>query len=260
MAVCHCQVCGCGAKNGVTVDPHTLKSHQRADNIEFACEASKRIISAQEDDIAAYLASMTLSDKVSGASSEQGGHMWSRGSPSNTDMQTITDNLASTLSELLLGSPNTTCFPKPSQRAVTTALIQRLSEIDTCVDKLAKDSTSLSRLEYSSGSTYMPFPLKGLLVTCDSLGDDLHRVKSKVPSAIEFQRSIKEKLNEARDSITKAQRQWRTSQSQSRADQASSCGINYNTGKSLLYWILKTCIEMVFQITISNRCLEALIQ
>jgi hypothetical protein len=236
MAVCHCQVCGCGAKNGVTVDPHTLKSHQHADNIEFACEASKRIISAQEDDIAAYLTSITLSDKVSGASSEQGGRMWSRGSPSDTDMQTITDNLASTLSELLLGSPNTTHFPKPSQRAVTTALIQHLSEIDTCVDKLAKEaSTSLSCLEYSSGSTYIPFPLKGLLVTCDSLGDDLHRVKSKVPSAIEFQCFIKEKLDKACNSITKAQRQWRISQSQSRADQASSCGINYNTGKSLLY-------------------------
>jgi hypothetical protein len=66
--ICHCISHGCGAQGGVTVELHTLKAHQRQDHAALALEARaarERIISAQEDEISTYLASMTLSDNVS---------------------------------------------------------------------------------------------------------------------------------------------------------------------------------------------------
>lgn len=242
MPDCFCHVHGCGAKGGSVVDPRTLKAHQRADRAVVAREAhaaSKRIISAQDDDIATYLASMTLSDKVSSTAKQQGGRMWSKNSPNDEDLQTMTANFTSTPPEppSPSHSPGNTYHPEPSRRAVTSALIQRLSEIDSLANKLVKDvHESLALIEYPSGNSSTLFPLKGLLATYKSVNDDLDRIRSKVLAVVEFQHSIREKLNEVRDSLTQAQSQWKSSQHQSQdtAVANKSCTL-HNTGKKSLY-------------------------
>jgi hypothetical protein len=210
--ICNCQVHGCGAKAGIMVDLCTMKAHQCDDHMVFAREAHatlKCIMLAQEGDIAAYLASMTLSDKISNTSKHQGGRMWARDSPDDKDLQTMTDNFTPTPPEPPSPSisPSTPHRPaEPLQRSVTSALIKCLSEIDASAELLAqKASESLSCLEYPLGNTHTPFPLQGLLTTCRSVDDDLNHIRSKVPAVVEFQHSIKEKLDKVCDTIVQAQ-------------------------------------------------------
>jgi hypothetical protein len=96
--ICHCVSHGCGAQGGVTVELCTLKAHQRQDHAALAleaCAAREHIISAQEDEISAYLALMTLSDNVSGPPKRPGGCLWAQEAPDTVDAETLAAHLAS---------------------------------------------------------------------------------------------------------------------------------------------------------------------
>jgi hypothetical protein len=77
--ICHCISYDCGTQGGVTVELCTLKAHQCQDHAALALEAHaarEHVISAQENEISAYLASMTLSDNVSGPPKWPGRCLW----------------------------------------------------------------------------------------------------------------------------------------------------------------------------------------
>jgi hypothetical protein len=96
--ICHCISHGCGAQGGITVELHTLKAHQCQDHAALALEAHvarERVISAQEDEISTYLASMMLSDNVSGPPKRPGGRLWAQEAPDTADAETLAAHLAS---------------------------------------------------------------------------------------------------------------------------------------------------------------------
>lgn len=237
MVTCHCNSHGCGAKNGVNVDARTSKAHQRDDRTNLAieaCAATKRVVAAQEDTISAYLTSMTLCDNVSGAPKHEGGRLWARESPDTADLDILAANFASAPLEAPTPIVNAHAprHAEPSRKAVTTALIQRLSEIDSSTDQLARTASgALSQLEHPPGKACMQFPLRDLLANCNSLRDDLDRVKSKVPAVVELQRSTKDKLDDVRSSILEAKRQWKSCRKSDNGSGPSQSGIEHNTGK-----------------------------
>jgi hypothetical protein len=239
--ICHCVSHGCGAQGGVTVELRTLKAHQRQDHAALALEARaarERVISAQEDEISAYLASMTLSDNVSGPPKRPGGHLWAREAPDTADAETLAAHLASASlnpqppPSTLPSSPPPRHSFQPSRRTAIANLLQRLSGIESSAEQLEQEaSAALLRLEYPTQNTYTSFPLERLLATCDSLLDDLSRVKSKAASVSETQSSIKGKVDSTRMRLVEARRKWKTCRNNVRESGPKAGGVPHNTGK-----------------------------
>jgi hypothetical protein len=225
---------GCGARKGVNMDGRTLKAHLRDDRSRLALEAHsapEHAVSAQEDDISAYLASMTLADNVSGAPKRQGGRLWARERPDAVDLDNLENNVPTTAPEAptpISGSQRREV--PPSRKTVTTALTQRLAEINSSADQLARTtSEAISHLVYPPGKTPTTFPLVDLLVACNSLLDDVDHVKNKVHAVVELQCTVRQKLDNVRDSILKAKRLWK--ESLKCQDAPNQSGVKHNNGK-----------------------------
>jgi hypothetical protein len=239
MTICHCISHGCGSKQGIDVDCRTLKAHQRDDRSSIALEArsaSKRAVAAQEDTISAFMASMTLNDNVSGPPKRPGSRLWARESPDAADVDGVTRifTAASPPGPTTPMPASTGRHTEPSRKIAINTFIQRLSEIDMSADELGNTvSGALPRLEHPSGGADQPFPLRDLLTKCDSLLLDVESVKSKVHAVVELRRSVREKLDDIRNSILEAKRQWvrRRTRTGERTGHDGH-GVQYNTGGS----------------------------
>lgn len=89
MVVCYCASHGCGLlEDGAKMDPKTFKAHQLADKAAAArarIALDRQIISAEQEEIAAYVAGMSLSGDVSGSTID-GGRAWSQRTADMSDI------------------------------------------------------------------------------------------------------------------------------------------------------------------------------
>ena len=231
MPNCCCVSFGCGKKGsidpttkcplGVLVDVRTFKSHTLQDRAAIAREASQRVGSAQEADIVQYISSMTLADKVSGATNHPGGRLWSRSDPDPKDLQTMMEGLSldspqpstptfSPPANPCNQRPPTSSTSEPSRQSRVNSHIRHLAGIEASVTELAKKTQKgLTDLVTHSGDPSAPFPLMPLLAACSDLRTQLGEVKSKQPAVAEIRRSIAEQLDDTQQLLDKAKRSWK---------------------------------------------------
>lgn len=216
MPTCFCTSFGCAAKGlvdpitkesqGREVDARTLKAHSLKDRTEAAVKArasSQRAIEAQEDDIAKYLGSLTLSAKASNSSPQHGSRLWSKSSESS-DLDHHTQHISSlALEELAMRSKTDTS--QPSRRTVIDNLLRRLAEIESSVTELSQNATAgLRQLQQDSMNLPRAFPLSHLLATCKSLVADLNGLQSKTDAFLEAKRPVEENLRNIMQMLRKA--------------------------------------------------------
>jgi hypothetical protein len=234
----------------MAVDARTFKSHQLHDQAAAVRSASKRVIAAQEADVAHYISSATLADEVSGTPKQQGGRLWSKSDPDPQDLETFMQNLS-------MGSPgpsdDTTSLPidpqkapgsfrsEPPRRSRVDSHLQRLAGIEASVVKLAnKTAKELTDVNSYAGDLSAPFPLEHLLLACTSLQKQLDEVNGRQAAVVETKWSIVEQLDDVRGLLGKGKRDWKQKQTEHSDAAASAAGNELKTGElpSLLLYIL----------------------
>ena len=203
---------------GCPVDARTLKAHRLADQACLACRAqvtSKQVVEDEVDDIATFISSLMLADKVS--SPFQGpGCMWSKAS-CQAAASDADDNTGHSQKRI-----------PDSCKAHVEKLLRYLSSFDLSArDFAAEMVTALKHLDFLEVLKQSHFPLKCLHQKGLSLQSDLETVTSKEAPVVEFKRSISLQIELSLKSIEAVKCRWKEHRVQV---QASLPGKGYNTG------------------------------
>jgi hypothetical protein len=229
MPNCFCALSGCldrggtdpktNEPRGYPVDARTFKAHRLADQARLARQAqvaSKQVVDDEVDDIAAFISSLTLADKVSSPSHDPG-RMWSK-VPYQATASDVEDDAGHSYHKPI---PN-------SCKARVDKLLQHLSGIDSSARAFAAETAAaLQHLGSSESLEQSHFPLKSLHQKGLSLQSDLETLTSKEAPVVEFKRSISLQVESSLKSIEAGKRQWKECKVQV---QASLPGEGYNTG------------------------------
>ena len=108
MPTCTCESHAC---NGKDVTPRAFENHQREDKRRKFSQAyakATQVCNKQNDDVAAYISSLTLSDSATGGIPAPGGRLWSR-SVQDDDV----DDIAAYISSLALSDSATRGISAP---------------------------------------------------------------------------------------------------------------------------------------------------
>jgi hypothetical protein len=231
--------------------------------------ASERVIEAQKVDIAEYIGSFAIADKLSPPA---GSRLWSKrgpepveieeyplsGTPPHcgprttlrskrdpgpTEMEEITRHLSSaSLDNAYMPDPpssarvsrsaHTPTPLEPSRRRKIDILLNRLAEIEHDVESLAKSTkVRLESLHYTSGEVPAPFPLKDLYLTYKKLSADLDAVNGKAYSVVELKAQIESQLLPIRDLLKKAKLDWSARWSGAPTRGVFDRGVEHKTGQ-----------------------------
>jgi hypothetical protein len=181
------------------VDARTFKAHKLADQARLARQsqaASKQVVDDEVDDIAAFISSLTLADKVSSPGHDPG-HMWSEVPCTALDAEDDADH-----------SHHKPIFD--SRKVRVDKLLRYLSGIDSSAREFAAETTAaLQHLDSSGTLEQSHFPLKSLHQKGLSLQSDLETLISKEAPVVEFKRSISLQVESSLKSIEAAKRRWK---------------------------------------------------
>jgi len=206
---------------GHPVDARTLKAHRLEDDARLARNAQAAVNDVVEDqieEIATFIASMTLTDDIS-CSTSDAGRMWSKGR-SNVGASSTSETSYHTRQRR---------FPD-SRKSRVDAQLQHLSTLDLSAREFAEHTAAaLNKLPPFELNKPSPFPLKDLRQRGFSLQSDLDGVTSKEASVLEFKRSIRLQIDSSLMALDNAKRRWRTQKAQAEASQP---GEKYDTGLS----------------------------
>ena len=146
---CHCEAYGCGQyPDGVACDPKTLKTHELADKTAAArkrLDLDRQVISAEQEEVGAFLSSVSLSGDISGHTIH-GSRVWSQRSADTADTNTLYNFFcppdepdileSSQLPPSSSQSPLPPSFPRLSNRQREEEWIRELSFFRMQVDQL----------------------------------------------------------------------------------------------------------------------------
>ena len=204
MPACYCESYGC---NGKDVVPRTLEGHRREDrrrNFRHAYDKATQVCDQQNDDIASFISSLTLSDDATGNPSGLGGRLWSRSVPHN-DLSRHLSSL--TLSSDATGSdPDTPCSRSPARRRHSP--INDVFDIDKEVRCLISVAGPQLKSLGAPSSLDDPFPLKPIISAARSLRDRLSFVNNQAPTVRETRATISDRLNAFLEELTNANKLW----------------------------------------------------
>ncbi len=190
MPSCFCTHARC---NGAIIGQKTFENHQQHDKQQHACEAlsaADQVCQDEDDRMAAYIASLTLSNDETGEPTGPGGRLWSR--PSSSTLPSSTPSLS---------TPTTAHMP------VGKALDQ-LHDIERALEDLHSTvEPQLNTLEKPSSRADL-FPLKAELSQSLALEDRLAAITSKVPSVRETKGPIHGRLLAFLSKLRNAQTKW----------------------------------------------------
>lgn len=243
MPLCFCSSFGCADKNpqGSEVDIRTFKQHVRQDRLAKASEAraaSDHVVEAQRAEIAEYIGSFAIADKIS---PPPGTRLWSKQTLGPTEIDEISRHMSSidlnethAPSNLHHGSRHiaSSLQCEPSRRRKVEILLGRLAEIEHEVGTLSeKTITGLESLKHISGIAPTSFPLGDLYSTCKSLCANLDAVNGKASSVVELKAQIQSRLHPIRDSLKKAKLDWGALRGGATVRDVFDQGVEHKTGQ-----------------------------
>ena len=193
MPTCYCQSSGCAAAGGREVTKRLYDCHarlERSTQVLNAQAASRNTLQEQEDALASYLTTLTLSDQVSGTTSHPGGRLWSKSlSPEDP-------------------TENTPSQPTFSRRELIEHSLKRIRDLKRSLGAVQSEATSKLPSVGSPLERTAPFPLTALIAAAQDILDQLHRIKQRVPSVQESKAPIVFQTQELLANLRQSQRQW----------------------------------------------------
>jgi len=190
MPPCNCASSRCGGK---IVTQRTLDKHHHEDKRQYTRQAfsvANQVCEEQDDEIASYISSLTLSDNASGAASP-GGRLWSH-------------------------SVNTTSPHDDSQRLyittkpISTALSE-LRDIEKDLQSLINATVPDLKTLGQPSNRSDDFPLKAALSSARSLQDKLASITNRACSVRESKATVTARLDALLGSLKEAKNKWNTS-------------------------------------------------
>lgn len=222
MPSCFCTHARC---NGAIIGQKAFENHQRHDKQQRACEAlsaANQVCQDEDEQIAAYIASLTLSDDATGDLTGSGGRLWSRSS-------------SSTL-------PSSTPSLSTPHMPVSKALDQ-LHDIERALEDLHSTvEPRLNTLEKPSSRADL-FPLKAELSQSLALQNRLSAITSKVPSVRETKGPIHGRLLAFLSKLRDAQTEW--NKHLKLLPEETSTFPTFDTGQLLLDFLLSTVLKVL---------------
>ncbi len=226
------------ACNGKDVTPRAFENHLREDKRRKFCQAyakATQVCDKQNDEIAAYISSLTLSGSSTGGISTPGGRLWSSSVQDDDvdgDITTYISSLKISDSHLVqdddvlsslklsndaaggLSSTDTLLRSHPPQASPRYTLINNvLSELDNIEKELgslllAAGPQLKSLATPLSLSWDEPFPLKSTISAARLLCDRLSSVTNKASSVRECKINISDRLSTFFEELMKSNTLW----------------------------------------------------
>ncbi len=207
MPVCYCESYGC---NGKDVVSRTFESHHREDkrrNFRHAYAKATQVCNQQNDDIATYISSLTLSDDATGSTSGLGGRLWFR-SVQDDDDATGSDAAPASLHRST-DTPHSSHHPHASRRhSLINDTLSELANIEKELGYLVSAAEPQLKSLGAPLSPDDPFPLKSLISTACVLHDRLSAVNNQASSVRETKATISNRLSAFLEELMSGNKLW----------------------------------------------------
>jgi len=210
MFKCFCESTGCAGRevSKRVFDAHTKLD--RAAQIRKLQAASERVLKDQDEALATYISSMTLSDKISGASQHPSDRLWSKSSDNEESAED--------------------CRGGVSRRELIDRNLRLLRDIEQSLNKLQADvNRQLPTIEVPL-TRESPFPLKPLIVAVLDIQSHLVSIQLKFPSVNKTKASISSKAQDLLGRLQHSQRQWMDQAKQCMQEPVTKANADFNTG------------------------------
>ena len=208
-----CESTGCAGRE---VSKRVFDAHSKLDRAAQICKlqaASKCVLKDQDEVLATYISSMTLSDKISGASQHPSDQLWSKSSNNEESAEDILH-----------------CWGGVSHRELIDRNLQLLRDIEQSLHKLQADANcQLPTIEVPL-TRESPFPLKPLIVAVLDIQSHLVSIKLKFPSVNETKASISSKAQDLLGRLQHSQHQWMDQAKQCMQEPVTQASADFNTG------------------------------
>lgn len=218
MPQCFCDSTGCAGRE---VSKCVFDAHSKLDRAAQARKlqaASERILDNQVETLSTYISSMTLSDKVTGASQHPGGRFWSR-------LSTDEEESAEKISHRYGGV---------SRHELTDRNLRLLRDIEVSLNRLEADAKRQLATVGAPLARDAPFPLQPLIMSVLDIQNQLAGIKQRISSVDEAKSSFISKARNLLAILQHSRSQWMDKAKQCSHEPVSETSADFNSGM----WIL----------------------
>ena len=216
MPICSCEAHACNFKE---LAPRNFENHRREDerrnkmrNVRQAYALATQACDKQNNDIAAYISSLTLSDNATGSTPASGGRLWSR-SAQDSDISThlsllmLSDDAVE--SNASTDAPRKTLHPQASPHY--SPIRDALSELNSLEQELSSlisvAGPQLKNLTAPS-SRDNPFPLKSAISAARLLRDRLYSITNQSSAVREAKATTTDRLSAFLEELMDGNASW----------------------------------------------------
>jgi hypothetical protein len=213
---CFCDSTGCAGRE---VSKRVFDAHSKLDRAAQARRlqaASERILDDQVEALSTYVSSMTLSDKLTGASQHPGGRFWSKSSTHEESTEKISHGYGP--------------YGGVSRHELTDRNLRLLRDIEESLNRLEADAKhQLATIGVPlAGDT--PFPLRPLIVAVLNIQNQLVGIKQRISSVGEVKSSLVSKAQNLLAILQHSRSQWMDKAKQCSQEQVSGASSVLNSG------------------------------